>query len=257
MENEPNYKNIKEIIKDVMDNKPNYKEIIKAYHRKEDIVAEMKKNVLFHLKFDLLMKYISWDDKVLDVGCGIGIFATPLSYCAREIYGLDFTKELLDRLESTAKSKNIKNITLVNEDICKTNLPNNMFDLTYSYSTLYYIKEIKDAISEMVRVTKPGGKIIFDHGNKNSIHAYGFCRSMPNFPNFYIREKRIFEIAKVLRCEIKVIRYQSLFSALPFISKYVSIASPLDRILSNLPLFRKFAFRLIFILIKPSLAFTS
>lgn len=51
--------------------------------------------------------------KVLDIGCGTGIFTLPLAKIAQFVVGLDFSHEMLERLKRESERFNIKNIGII------------------------------------------------------------------------------------------------------------------------------------------------
>lgn len=68
-------------------------------------------------------------DTLLDVGCGVGNLSLKLSSSLKEVYSLDYSKQMLNLLEDNAKKQNITNIKTINkswydswEDIPKIDL---------------------------------------------------------------------------------------------------------------------------------------
>ena len=112
--------------------------------------------------------------KILDVACGTGrmlpeVFVeNPLT-----IYeGLDTSKEMTNYLKLKAKKINKeKSVNLTIGDASKIPFGNNEFDIVYTYHLIWHLPHIEQEkiISEMIRVCKPGGKVIFDILNKNFI----------------------------------------------------------------------------------------
>jgi len=54
---------------------------------------------------------LSTTDTVLDIGCGPGTLAIPLAKKTKHVIAIDFSKKMLDELESFAKKNDIQNIT--------------------------------------------------------------------------------------------------------------------------------------------------
>lgn len=53
------------------------------------------------------------DTRVLDIGCGTGIFTLPLAKEAQQATGVDFSEDMLARLEATASENAIKNVSTI------------------------------------------------------------------------------------------------------------------------------------------------
>ena len=107
---------------------------------------------------------------VLNLGCASGTDLIHFADKCESITGVDFSKEMIT--EANRKSLGMKNVSFVRANILKLPFKDETFDLTYSFSTLYYIKDLKQAFKEVNRVLKSGGVFIFDFGNKNSINNY-------------------------------------------------------------------------------------
>src|SRR5438552_13247532 len=98
------------------------------------------------------------DERAIDSGTGAGTLALALAPLVREVVGVDIVPELLARARAGAPA----NVTFVEGDA--TNLPfePGSFDLSCSRRTLHHILRPERAISELVRVTVPGGRIFVD-----------------------------------------------------------------------------------------------
>ena len=104
--------------------------------------------------------------KLLDVGCGTGVLAEALVKEGYQVTGLDpfqgmlkFVKQRVPELD-TVHGKG--------EDLP---FPDNTFDFTYCVAVMHHVAEkpnVRKTLLEMVRVTKPGGKImVWDHNPRN------------------------------------------------------------------------------------------
>ncbi len=99
--------------------------------------------------------------KILDVACGTGIMFKH--YGARKIYGVDISEDML----KIAK-KSYPSAKLVKSEAEKLPFPNNTFSVVISSKFLCHTPNYKKIVTEMVRVTKPGGFLILDFFNKHS-----------------------------------------------------------------------------------------
>ena len=107
--------------------------------------------------------------KVLDIGCGTGRYSIELTKKGATVTGVDISEKMLEIARK--KSKKLKiNFKRANA----TNLPfkDNEFDLVISALAIEHVKDYKKAISEMIRVCKPNGHIIFSMLHPNTLSDY-------------------------------------------------------------------------------------
>jgi SAM-dependent methyltransferase len=99
--------------------------------------------------------------RVLDVGCGDGTTAIPAARIGADVLGVDIARNLVDAGNKRAAEQGLTNLKFQQGDA--TNLegiPDQMFDLTMSIFGAMFAPKPFDVAKEMVRVTKPGGRIV-------------------------------------------------------------------------------------------------
>src|SRR5690349_1385148 len=99
--------------------------------------------------------------KVLDLGCGDGTTALPEAKRGADVLGVDIARNLVEAGNRRAAQAGLKNITFREGDA--TNLQgiaDNTFDLVVSIFGAMFAPRPHDVAKEMVRVTKPGGRIV-------------------------------------------------------------------------------------------------
>lgn len=99
---------------------------------------------------------------VLDCGVGTGKpFALALAKLGAVMYGIDISPLLIQEcLENFEKERLTINCQV--GDLEKMPYADELFDIVYCINTTWYVPDLKKALAEMCRVTKPGGKIVFD-----------------------------------------------------------------------------------------------
>ena len=99
--------------------------------------------------------------RVLDLGCGDGTTAVPLAQAGAEVVGIDIAKNLVDAGNKRAAEAGLSQLIFQEGDACDLQGVNDRsFDLTLSAFGAMFAPKPFDVAKEMVRVTKPGGRIV-------------------------------------------------------------------------------------------------
>src|SRR5579863_10392694 len=99
--------------------------------------------------------------RVLDLGCGDGTTAVPLARLGAEVVGIDIARNLVEAGNRRAAEAGLKNLKFQEGDACNLQgVPDHSFDLTLSVFGAMFAPRPFDVAKEMVRVTKPGGRIV-------------------------------------------------------------------------------------------------
>ena len=99
--------------------------------------------------------------KVLDLGCGDGTTAIPEARLGADVTGIDIARNLVEAGNQRAKSEGLNNCRFFEGDACSlTGVPDNEFDLVVSIFGAMFAPKPFDVAKEMVRVARPGGKIV-------------------------------------------------------------------------------------------------
>jgi len=99
--------------------------------------------------------------KVLDLGCGDGTTALPAARLGADVLGVDFTQNLVEAGNRRAKEQDLANCRFQEGDASNLHeLKDHTFDLVVSIFGAMFSPKPFDVAKEMVRVTRPGGRII-------------------------------------------------------------------------------------------------
>jgi SAM-dependent methyltransferase len=99
--------------------------------------------------------------KVLDLGCGDGTTALPEARLGADVLGVDIAKNLVDAGNKRAKEQGLANCKFQEGDASNLQeLKDHTFDLVVSVFGAMFAPKPFDVAKEMVRVTRPGGRIV-------------------------------------------------------------------------------------------------
>jgi SAM-dependent methyltransferase len=99
--------------------------------------------------------------RVLDLGCGDGTTAIPAAQSGANVVGVDIARNLVAAGNARAKALQLSNIRFEEGDASDlVNLEDKGFDVVVSIFGAMFAPRPGDVAKEMVRVTKPGGKIV-------------------------------------------------------------------------------------------------
>lgn len=109
----------------------------------------------------IVARYAAGRD-ALEVGCGTGLILARVAREARVARGVDLSPGMLARARARG---------LEVAEASATALPfaDASFDVTYSFKVLAHVPAWERCLAEMLRVTRPGGHLIFDIYNRRSL----------------------------------------------------------------------------------------
>lgn len=104
---------------------------------------------------------ITKDIYLLDLGCGDGTTAIPAAKIGAKVLGVDIAENLVAAGNARARNENLSNCTFQEGDATDLNeLIDQSFDVSMSIFGAMFAPKPFDVAKELVRVTKPGGKIV-------------------------------------------------------------------------------------------------
>lgn len=99
--------------------------------------------------------------KVLDLGCGDGTTALPAAQLGADVLGVDISANLVAAGNARAQALGVTNCRFQEGDASDlSELDDESFDLVVSIFGAMFAPKPFDVAKEMVRVTKPGGRIV-------------------------------------------------------------------------------------------------
>lgn len=157
----------------------------KLYNRFSTVYDLIYGNKLFNNGRELAPEYLDLfpEAQLLEVGVGTGL-AIPLLPRNIEITAIDFSQRMLSQTRKRLQSLGIHNVQLFKMDAMNLEFPDNSFDRILA---AYFISTVPDpikAISEMKRVCRPGGYVVFLNHFQYEVPVIGFMEKHLS-PFFY------------------------------------------------------------------------
>lgn len=141
-------------VKRLLDTNPNNKELWDSvYSNKEYALLDQDL-----LRFSTMANYTeSKPCKIIDLGCGEGIFALVLSKMRQEaeVYGVDVSPHSI-----TEACKKVPQGMFTVSDVCATPFPDEYFEYVCSGETLEHLDDPQKLINEAYRLLKKDGVLI-------------------------------------------------------------------------------------------------
>lgn len=102
--------------------------------------------------------------RLLDIGCGEGVFTAELGKEFCEVYGIDVQEKFLERFRQNVKAD--PRFHVLNASAAAMNFPNEFFDTIVTIETLEHIADLPNTASEIFRVLRPGGELLITVPNR-------------------------------------------------------------------------------------------
>jgi SAM-dependent methyltransferase len=103
-------------------------------------------------------------DAVLDIATGAGFLAFKFAEIARNVIGIDLTREMLERAEELRRQKDIANVEFREGDVEDLPFSDESFDLVLCRYSFHHFPHPEIALDEMKRVCKRQGKVLIIDG---------------------------------------------------------------------------------------------
>jgi len=187
--------------------------------------------------------------KILDAGCGSGVYLPYFTSFAKKIYGVDFSEIGCKIAEN--KTKKFNNIIIKKMDLRKKlSFPDNYFDFILCSEVLEHIKNNEFTLSELKRILSPDGFILLTVPNFTFMSVeYLREKFFYKDPSHYHR-KSIFEWKRLFNKFFKISEVRSVthyLSIIFFFLRFRDELFNLDMIMSRIPFIKNMGRDLIFL----------
>lgn len=114
--------------------------------------------------------------RILDVGCGIGGESRALAEIVGpggQVNGLDVSETLVNVAAESSRENRGGALRFAVGDVHHLDFPENAFDSCRSERVFMYLREPRMALDEMIRVTRPGGRVVIYDFEWDSFYVTG------------------------------------------------------------------------------------
>jgi len=102
----------------------------------------------------MIERYVPlYGQRILDAGCGLGLYVRALRRFSDEVYGVDIDPERIAQA-----SRELPNLQVAPAEALP--FEDNFFDVVLSHEVLEHVNDDRAAAREAVRVLRPGGRLI-------------------------------------------------------------------------------------------------
>jgi len=109
-------------------------------------------------------------DQLLDVCTGTGVVALAAArkLAAGKVTGIDLSSGMLQQARAKAEAEQLHNIEFIQADLEQLDFPPHHFDVITSSFGLFFLEDMQGALSRILAMLKPGGKIAISSFTDNA-----------------------------------------------------------------------------------------
>ena len=127
--------------------------------------------------FPALREFLYTGARVLDIGCGPGSITIDVAEFVSpgEVVGIDPVAESIEQANTAKDERSVPNVSFEVGNACELRFQDYEFDVVYAHAVVSWIADPAKTLSEMRRVTKSGGTVLFDFCDDGSMVMYPRC----------------------------------------------------------------------------------
>ena len=97
-------------------------------------------------------------DRILECACGTGMLSKGIALRCKELIATDFSDGMLKKTKKNCQHMN--NVKIIKADIMSLNFKDGEFDKVVAGNVIHLLDYPYEALTELIRVCKNGGKVI-------------------------------------------------------------------------------------------------
>jgi SAM-dependent methyltransferase len=136
--------------------------ILREFGRQAGTFEDARLNAAFTRHLGRLVDFArpASEDVCLEVACGTGLVARALAFRTRHVTALDITPQMLEVGKARADAEGLSNVVFQQGDAERLPFLGGSFSLVISRFSLHQVVEPERVASELVRVCRPGGRVV-------------------------------------------------------------------------------------------------
>ena len=103
---------------------------------------------------------VAKDSILLDLACGPGIVACEFAKHAKHVTGIDITPAMIEQAKKRQEQHHLNNMTWKMGDVTTLPFSDQSFTTVVTRYSFHHFENPKAVLAEMIRVCKPGGKVL-------------------------------------------------------------------------------------------------
>lgn len=131
--------------------------------------------------------------RVLEIGCGRGVGTEIIfeRFGAAEVHAFDVDPDMIDQARSRLFRYLPDRVTLYVGDAAAINESDASFDAVFDFGIIHHVPNWKDAVAEVARVLRPGGKFFFEEVTKHALGRWLYRRFLehPTSQHWFTKEQ--------------------------------------------------------------------
>lgn len=181
-------------------------------------------NWMINLEIETIGNYILPGTEVIDIGCANG-YSTFQQYLSRKpasIVGVDYAKNMIEFANKSLDAKvGLENLRFEIGDVRKLRFADCVFDVAYTTRVLINLStwaEQQQAITECLRVLKPGGRLVLSEGFWEPLCKLNAVRMLCDLPllvehdfNRYLKLDRLKAYLDSLGVAYHIVDFSSIY----------------------------------------------
>jgi ubiquinone/menaquinone biosynthesis C-methylase UbiE len=137
--------------------------------------------------------------RVLEVGCGRGVGTQIIfdRFGAQEVHAFDLDPDMVDQARRRLSSYGPDRLRLSVGDVTSIEADDQSFDAVVDFGILHHVPRWQDAVSEIRRVLRPGGRFYFEEVSSQALNRRTY-RALFEHPeeNRFSREEFVDELER-------------------------------------------------------------
>ncbi len=118
-----------------------------------------------------LPSFVRRQDRVLEIGCGTGLYTIELARMAKEVVAVDVSNRMLNVLEHKAAHEHLENIRYVKGDIQEIPV-DGRFNCICAFSSFEYVPDLAGLIKRLAEYLEPGGVLYFTTAHRTFLRFW-------------------------------------------------------------------------------------